>query len=218
VPTNRSAKEFARDFFHVDTVSDDPDPSLDASAPIDYRECSADSLGVPDDAIDLVTCQQGVQFFPNRSAALADMRRVLRPGGQLGIAVWCAIEDCPPFAVLAKALGQVLGTATADAYKAGPWGFADSASLVRFVKDNGLTNVRVRRCELPVDFEGGPGQLLLTLRTASVASTLARLTEADQSALASAVEKASRSITFAGIVRSHGTSHIVTARVGDERD
>ena len=55
--------------------------SLDASAPIDYLECPADSLSVPDDAFDLVTCQQGMQFFPNRPAALQDMRRVLRPGG-----------------------------------------------------------------------------------------------------------------------------------------
>ena len=176
--------------------------SLDASAPIDYLECPADSLSVPDDAFDLVTCQQGMQFFPNRPAALQDMRRVLRPGGRLGIAVWCAIEDCPPFAALANALGQVLGTQTADAYKAGPWGFADSASLAR----------------LPVVFEGGPGQLQLTLRAASVATTLAQLTEMDQSALAAAVEEATRSITFDGVVRSHATSHIVTARVGDQSD
>jgi ubiquinone/menaquinone biosynthesis C-methylase UbiE len=65
--------------------------SIDASAPIDYLECPANALGVPDDAFDLVTCQQGLQFFPNRDAALAEMRRVLRPGGKLGIAVWCAI-------------------------------------------------------------------------------------------------------------------------------
>lgn len=186
--------------------------SLDASAPIEYLECSADSLGVPDDAFDVVTCQQGVQFFPDRSAALAEMRRVMRKGGQLGIAVWGAIEDCPPFAALATALREVLGAETADAYVAGPWGFADSAALARLVEDSGFTKVSVRTCELPVAFEGGPAQLLLTLRAAAVAKTLAQLSEADQSALAAAVGEASRPITFAGAVRSHATSHILTAR------
>jgi SAM-dependent methyltransferase len=187
----------------------------DASAPIDYLKCPADSLEVPDDTLDAVTCQQGLQFFPDRPAALEEMRRVLRPGGQLGIAVWCAIEDCPPFLALATALGQVLGSETANAYRNGPWGFPDSAPLVRLVTDAGFADVSVQRCELPIAFEGGPDQLMLTLRAASVAETLSELSEADRLALASAIEKASRPITFDGIVRSHMTTNILTASVGD---
>jgi ubiquinone/menaquinone biosynthesis C-methylase UbiE len=187
--------------------------SIDASAPIEYLECPADALGVPDGVFDLVTCQQGLQFFPDRSAALAEMRRVLRPGGKLGIAVWCSIEDCPPFLALANALEQVLGTEVADAYKGGPWGLSDSASLVRLANDGGFTNVEVRRYELPIVFDGGPGQLLLTLRAASVAATLAKLSEADQTALASALEESSSQITVNGVVRSHTASHLLTAKV-----
>ncbi|MGA7835617.1 MAG: class I SAM-dependent methyltransferase [Acidimicrobiales bacterium] len=190
----------------------------DASALIDYLECSADTLGVPDDAFDLVTCQQGLQFFSDRRAALADMRRVLRPGAQLGVAVWCDIEDCPPFAAIAKALGQVLGTEVADAFEAGPWGFGDSASLVQLVEKSGFLDVTVRRCELPLVFEGGLGQLLLTLHATSVAAMIAQLSEADRTALAAALEEACLPITVGGIIQSHTTSHIVTAWVGDKRD
>jgi ubiquinone/menaquinone biosynthesis C-methylase UbiE len=189
--------------------------TVGASAPIEYFECPADSLPVPDDSFDLVTCQQGLQFFPDRPAALAEMRRALRPSGQLGIAVWCAIEDCPPFAALATALGRVLGVETADAYEGGPWGFSDSDSLARLVNDSGFTNVKVRRYELPLVFEGGPGQLLLTLRAASVATTLAKLPEADLVALAAAVDEAALPITFEGIVRSHATSNVLIAQVGE---
>jgi SAM-dependent methyltransferase len=183
----------------------------EGSAPIDYLECSADALDVDGDAFDVVTCQQGLQFFPDRPAALAEMRRALRPGATLGVAVWCAIEDCPPFAALKSALGQVLGTATADAYEAGPWGFGDADALARLVGDSGFTNVKVRRYELPFVFEGGPGQLLLTLRAASVATTLAQLSEADLASLAAAVEEAARPITVDGVVRSHAASHVLTA-------
>jgi SAM-dependent methyltransferase len=191
--------------------------SIDESAPLDYLQCSADALGVPDDSIDLVTCQQGLQFFPDRTLALAEMQRVLRPGGRLGISVWCAIEDCPPFLALANALEEVLGTEVADTYKGGPWGFGDSTALARLANDGGFTDVEVNRYELPVVFEGGPGQLLLTLHAASVATTLAQLSDADQSALAAAVEKASRHITVNGVVHSHAASHILTAKVSDDR-
>lgn len=186
-----------------------------AGAPIDYLECPAESLPVPDEVFDLVTCQQGLQFFPDRPAALAEMRRALRPGGQLGLAVWCAIEDCPPFAALASALERVLGADIAAAYEAGPWGFSDADSLTRLVDESGFTEVNVRRFDVPLIFEGGPGQLLLTLQAASVATTIAELPEEDRSALAAALEHAARPITFEGIVNSYATSHIVTARTAE---
>lgn len=186
----------------------------DASAPIEYLECPADALDVPDDSFDVVTCQQGLQFFPDRLAALAEMRRALRPGGTLGVAVWCAIEDCPPFAALRSALGSVLGLETATAYEAGPWGFGDADALARLVSEAGFTSVHVRKVQLPLVFEGGPRQLLLTLRAASVASTLNELPDADLEALASAVEVAASAITLDGGVHSHAASHVVTAQVG----
>ena len=39
-------------------------------------------LALPDERFDLVLCQQGLQFFSDRAAALAEMRRVLKPGGR----------------------------------------------------------------------------------------------------------------------------------------
>jgi SAM-dependent methyltransferase len=185
----------------------------DDSAPIEYLECSADSLEVADGSFDVVTCQQGLQFFPDRPTALTEMARALHRGGTLGVAVWCNIEDCPPFAALKTALGQVLGSEVANAYEAGPWGFGDAAALARLVGDNGFTNVEVNRYELPYVLEGGPGQLLLTLQAASVASTLAQLPEEELVALAAAVEDATRPLTVEGVVRSYAASHVLTANV-----
>jgi len=188
----------------------------DGSAPIEYLECPADAIAVPDKVFDVVTCQQGLQFFPDRGAALAEMLRVLRPGGKVGIAVWCSIDECPPFLALANALEQVLGAEIADAYKGGPWGLADPALLARLAIDAGFTDVQVYRHELPIVFDGGPGQLLLTLRAASVAATLAKLPEANQAVLASALEESTRQITVNGVIHSHTASHILTANVNDK--
>ena len=44
-------------------------------------------------SVDLVVCQFGAMFFPDRPAAYAQARRVLRPGGRLLLNVWDRIED-----------------------------------------------------------------------------------------------------------------------------
>ena len=52
---------------------------------VDWHEGSALELPFPDGSFDLVTCQQGLQFFPDRPAGVREMRRVLKPGGRLAL-------------------------------------------------------------------------------------------------------------------------------------
>jgi len=100
-------------------------------AAIEYVEAPADRLPVPDASFDVVSCQQGLQFFADRPAALAEMRRALRPGGRIGVAVWKRIEECPPFAVLAEAIRKVAGDRLAGRYAGGPWGLPARETCVR---------------------------------------------------------------------------------------
>ena len=69
------------------------------SAPITWQEASATKMPLPDAAFDIVYCQLGLQFFPDRPAALREMYRVLVPGGRLGLMVWRGIEGVVPLAV-----------------------------------------------------------------------------------------------------------------------
>jgi ubiquinone/menaquinone biosynthesis C-methylase UbiE len=58
---------------------------------------------------DVVLCQLGLQFVPDRPTALAQMRRVPRPGGRLGVSVYGPIEHNPAAFALARALDRHLG-------------------------------------------------------------------------------------------------------------
>jgi SAM-dependent methyltransferase len=69
----------------------------------------------PDGSFDLVLCQQGLQFFPDRAAGLREMRRVLIPGGRLVLAVWGPTEQSPGFAALAAALERHVSARAAAA-------------------------------------------------------------------------------------------------------
>src|SRR5207249_9974538 len=82
-----------------------------AGAPIEWFERSALDLRLPDSSFDAVLCQQGLQFFPDKSLALREMRRVLVRGGRLALSVWIGIG--PYHGAVGDALARCLGHATA---------------------------------------------------------------------------------------------------------
>lgn len=60
---------------------------------IEWRQADALSLPFEDRAFDVVCCQFGVMFFPDRVAGFAEARRVLGPDGQFLFNVWDRIEE-----------------------------------------------------------------------------------------------------------------------------
>lgn len=74
--------------------------------PISWHEAAADALPFPDGAFDLVLCQLGLQFFPDRLGALRDMRRVLAPSGRALVLVPGPAPEI--FTILEEALASHL--------------------------------------------------------------------------------------------------------------
>ena len=83
-------------------------------APIEYLNSPAAPLPAAAGAFDAVLCQQGLQFFPDRPAALREMRRVLKPGGRAAIAVWAELERNQIFASFHAALRDRAPAALAE--------------------------------------------------------------------------------------------------------
>jgi ubiquinone/menaquinone biosynthesis C-methylase UbiE len=81
-------------------VTDLNQPMLDYAASrhgpdprIEWRKADALALPFDDDSFDVVCCQFGAMFFPDRVAGYAEARRVLRPGGRFVFSVWDRIEE-----------------------------------------------------------------------------------------------------------------------------
>lgn len=68
-------------------------------ANVTFEVMSAEALALPDAAFDAVFCQFGLMFVPDKLLALREMRRVLMPGGTLGLAVWSVAERVGIFTV-----------------------------------------------------------------------------------------------------------------------
>jgi len=66
--------------------------ALGAERPVTWQVANAQELPFPDGAFDLVVCQFGAMFFPDRVRAFAQARRVLRSGGWFMFNVWDRLE------------------------------------------------------------------------------------------------------------------------------
>lgn len=75
---------------------------------IEWHEAPAGALPFPDAEFDIVVCQQGMQFFPDLDAAVAECARVLRPRGRLAATVWAPLERSPYFRAQ-QAVVQAIG-------------------------------------------------------------------------------------------------------------
>lgn len=75
-----------------------------AEVSIEWHQTSAEQLPFPDATFDVVLCQMSLQFFPDKQAALREMRRVLAPNGRLVVNVPGSIPDV--FTALAEGVGR----------------------------------------------------------------------------------------------------------------
>ena len=127
------------------------------AAPIQYLECPAAPLTVPDAAFDTVVCQQGLQFFPVASAAIAEMYRALKPNGHVGIACWATIERNTIFNAYRRALKASGLTELAEQIRI-PFSWSDPNELRVLLSTAGFQDVIVETHWLPVVYEGGVRQ------------------------------------------------------------
>ncbi len=81
---------------------------------VGWRQGDATALPFPDDFFDVVLSQFALMYFPDRIAALTEMRRVLKPAGRLAVAVWGPLERATGYVVLTEIAERRCGRAAAD--------------------------------------------------------------------------------------------------------
>jgi ubiquinone/menaquinone biosynthesis C-methylase UbiE len=176
-------------------------------APISWIACPAAQLAVPDATFHACTCQQGLQFFPDRAAALAEMRRALEPGGRLAVSVWA--EPSPPFPGLVDVLRQVEPEVAARANA--PWAWTDGAALERAVREAGFQDVSLEVRELPYRWEGGVDQAIEGLHGTPIGPMLWALPAARHEAVLDAWRHRLAAGAPDGGVAGVARSNVVTA-------
>src|SRR5581483_7518803 len=129
-------------------VTDLNQPMLDYAAsqqPPDHRITwrQADALALPFEAaaFDLVCCQFGAMFFPDRLAAYREAKRVLKPGGRFLFNVWDRIEENVFADEVTNALATIFPSDPPRFLARTPHGYHDTALIRSELEDAGFSRV-----------------------------------------------------------------------------
>lgn len=188
-------------------------PPTAGSATNEYVVSPAAPLEVETGAFDAVTCQQGLQFFPDRPASIREMHRALKPSGRVAAAVWREISFQPAFAALDAALRECLPAGQAEPYGL-PFRWPKAEDLADAFRREGFTGVAVAEVRYPVHFEGGITQVISTLAASPVAGMIAELDAQTRARLWEAAERRLKPFVMDGQVRTQMVSNLLTARKG----
>jgi ubiquinone/menaquinone biosynthesis C-methylase UbiE len=118
---------------------------------IDWREGNAEALPLREgERFDVVTCQQGPQFFADKPKAADEMRRALAKGGRIALAAWRSDEENPFLRELRQTAEQHLGAITDARY-----GYGDQGALKALLEGAGFADVSVKKVSRTIRFADG---------------------------------------------------------------
>ena len=148
VVTRALAPRLSSDARYV--VTDLNQPMLDYAATrqnpddrISWRKADAQALPFEDAAFDLVCCQFGVMFFPDRPSAYREARRVLKPGGCFLFNAWDRIEENVFADDVTSALAEFFPNDPPRFLARTPHGYHDIALIRSDLAKAGFSNVTI---------------------------------------------------------------------------
>ncbi len=129
----------------TDIVATDLNPGMIATArevgtsrPVQWQQADAMQLPFADDDFDVVVCQFGVMFFPDKGHGFAEAHRVLRPGGAFVFNAWDRIEDNEFADVVTNALATLFPADPPRFMARTPHGYHDRATIEHDLRAGGF--------------------------------------------------------------------------------
>ena len=113
------------------------------ASPAEWQQGDASALPFADARFNVVLCQQGLQYFPDRLGSLKEVKRVLADGGRAVFSVWRSIEYLPFYTAVHDALAQYIN-AEAAAMIASAFTLGKSNHLRKLFTAAGFSQVGIR--------------------------------------------------------------------------
>ncbi|PYE55667.1 class I SAM-dependent methyltransferase [Deinococcus yavapaiensis] len=107
--------------------------------PVEWRQADALHLPFPDASFDVVACQFGVMFFPDKVQAFSQAWRVLRPGGHFVFNTWDRLERNAFASGVTRALEDLFPDAPPRFMARVPHGYHDPDRIAEDLRHAGFT-------------------------------------------------------------------------------
>ena len=170
-------------------------------ADVEWREAPADAQPFDDGCFVRVLCQQGLQFFPDPVAAIAESLRVLSPGGQLHATIWATPGHNPYIEHQLDMLAQ-LDPALVPSLRAATPERADE-SMLRWASEAGCADASIDLIKHTVPLADVAGFFLQQTASTPWGPALAGLDDDDRDLLAADMAE-----TLAPFGDSSGVHHV----------
>ena len=151
-----------------------------AELPVEWCEASAESMPLEDDAYDVALCQMGLQFIPNKLAALREIRRVLAPGGRAYLTV--PGPKPPLFDIMADGMARHLSREAAG-FAELVFSLHDKDELAELLRSAGFRDVDVQVAPKTLHLPAPEEFLWQYIYSTPVAETAKQAQEDERSAL-----------------------------------
>jgi ubiquinone/menaquinone biosynthesis C-methylase UbiE len=111
------------------------------SAKVSFQAADAQDLPFDDGRFDLVVCQFGVMFYPDRVKGNAEARRVLRDEGRYLLVIWDRLENSPAARLIHESMAQAFPDDPPQFLSRTPWGYSDLGLIEHDLLAAGFTDV-----------------------------------------------------------------------------
>jgi SAM-dependent methyltransferase len=179
-----------------------------ATRPLDLEQ-----IAEPNESYDAVLCREGLMLVPDPARAAREIRRVMRPGGRVAIAVWGPRERNPWLSVMFDAISAQLGCPVPPTGIPGPFSLEHADTLTALLQDVELSDVSVT--EIPVPLHAHSFEEWWTTRrklAGPLTKILASLPNEAASAIRTRAQEAARPYETADGLEFPGLALLATAR------
>jgi SAM-dependent methyltransferase len=151
---------------------------------VEFRTMDAERMDLADESVDGVLCRWGYMLMADPAAALAETRRVLRPGGRVAFSVWADPASNPWASVPAQALVEHTGAEPPDPHAPGIFAMASGERTRELLGAAGLEPSRVEHVEMEWRFESPDDHWHYVMDLAgAIAMVIRSLPESEQAAI-----------------------------------
>jgi ubiquinone/menaquinone biosynthesis C-methylase UbiE len=181
------------------------------SAGLDVEFVVGDATALPfeDDSFDVITCQQGLQFFPDREGALREFRRVLGPEGRAVVSCWAELETSPAHHVLVDVVRRRYPER--ESVARAPYTLTSDEALRNLLVNAGFGVVAVERVQGIARFASPEDFARSFMEGSPMAVAMAEVGQEERDALAGEIADAVRELIGDPVAAPMAT-HIATAR------